>query len=81
PEQYIDKSYAGGGPRNVSDMGSAYQRMQRGFGYSDSQHTENKFGSAPAKKTNNRPEYLPPTPPSQKIITHIPSPNFEASDT
>lgn len=75
PEQYIDKSYAGGGPRNVSDMGSAYQRMQRGFGYSDSQHTENKFGSAPAKKTNNRPEYLPPTPPSQKIITHIPTSN------
>lgn len=81
PEQYIDKSYAGGGPRNVSDMGSAYQRMQRGFGYADNEHGGKKFGTAPAKKTNNRPEYLPPTPSSQKIITHIPSPNFEASDT
>jgi DNA helicase-2/ATP-dependent DNA helicase PcrA len=81
PEQYIDKSYAGGGPRNISDMGSAYQRMQRGFGYSDSQYAENKFGSAPAKKTNNRPEYLPPTPTTPKVATHTPSPNFEASDT
>jgi DNA helicase II / ATP-dependent DNA helicase PcrA len=80
PEQYIDKSYAGGGPRNVSDMGSAYQRMQRGFGYTDNQYAEKKYGAPPTKKTTERPAYLPPTP-TQKISTHIPSPNFVASDT
>jgi DNA helicase-2/ATP-dependent DNA helicase PcrA len=83
PEQYLDKSYAGGGARNqgFSNMGSAFQRMQRGFGnsdYKDIQQTENRYGTPPTKKENNKPGYMPP--PAPKVVQHVPSGNFVASD-
>lgn len=84
PEQYIDKSYAGGGARNnfSSDMGSAFERMQRGFGFgSQAADAEKKYGPPPAKKTNSKPEYLPITPPSSKVVEHKPGADFVASDT
>lgn len=85
PEKLVDHSYAGGVGRsqhNFGQMGSAFQRMQRGFGdYNDTQKTERRYGPPPGKKTGSeKPSYLaPPTPP--KVVPHIPSGNFEASDT
>ena len=85
PEKLVDQSYAGGVGRSqqsFGQMGSAFQRMQRGFGdYNDTQKTERRYGPPPGKKTGSeKPSYLaPPTPP--KVVPHIPSGNFEASDT
>ncbi|MEO8172621.1 MAG: 3'-5' exonuclease, partial [Sediminibacterium sp.] len=84
PEQHIDKSYAGGGARNNfnSDMGSAFDRMQRGIGFGNSAASaEKKYGPPPSKKPNSKPEYLPITPPSAKVVEHKPSEDFIASDT
>ena len=85
PEQYLDKSYAGGGAKNqgFSNMGSAFQRMQNGFGgndYNDNAHTEKKYGAPPSKK-ESKPAFLAQVPSVQKVDNHIPSTNFEPSDT
>lgn len=85
PEQYIDKTYAGGGARNNagSDMGSAFERMQRGFGFGgnsgNAAAAERKYGPPPSRKPSAKPEYLPVQPP--KVVTHVPSADFVASDT
>lgn len=84
PEQHIDKSYAGGGARNFGpgNNGSAFERMQRGFGFGGSQDAERRYGPPPAKKERTgKPEYLPVQPPVTKIIEHKPSADFAASDT
>jgi DNA helicase-2/ATP-dependent DNA helicase PcrA len=72
PEEYIDKSYAGGGLKNQSSgrglMGSAFERMQRGFGSGGNEPKER-----PAVTTllaNTRP----------KEVVHTPSPDFVPSD-
>jgi DNA helicase II / ATP-dependent DNA helicase PcrA len=87
PTHLIDKSFAGGGIRNQGmgqDFGtSAYERMRGGgFNNSASQssgYNNASFGSAPAKK-NNTPSYLPPKP-TNKVLEHVPSSNFKASET
>jgi DNA helicase-2/ATP-dependent DNA helicase PcrA len=87
PEQYVDKSYAGGGVRNISNGGSAFERMNRGFGNSSNGNSWNKaasqaerfYGAPPAKKPS-QPTYLPAKP-LPKTIEHTPSPDFRASDT
>jgi DNA helicase-2/ATP-dependent DNA helicase PcrA len=69
PEDYLDRSFAGGGVKNQgssSNYGSAFQRMQRGFG--NPEPAEKTFVSSLA--TNARP----------KEVAHVPSPNFVASD-
>jgi DNA helicase-2/ATP-dependent DNA helicase PcrA len=84
PEQYIDKSYAGGGARNNfnSDMGGAFERMQRGLGFgNNAASAEKKYGPPPPKKPTTKPEYLPINPPSAKVVEHKPSTDFVASDT
>lgn len=86
PEQYIDKSYAGGGARNLgAEWGSGYERMQRGFGFGDSAASaEKRYGPPPSKKPatgNQKPEYLPINPPVNKVVEHRPSADFVASDT
>jgi DNA helicase II / ATP-dependent DNA helicase PcrA len=85
PEQYIDKTYAGGGARNnaSSDMGSAFERMQRGFGYGNGNAAaaERKYGPPPSRKPSSKPEYLPIQPVTPKVVTHVPSADFVASDT
>jgi len=85
PEEFLDKSYAGGGARNqqgFGNMGSAFQRMHRGgFGdYNDAAQAEKKYG-VPPKKKEERPAYLPVNKPAATTVNHIPSENFEASDT
>jgi DNA helicase-2/ATP-dependent DNA helicase PcrA len=87
PEAYIDKSYAGGGARNnsSSQWGSGFERMQRGFGNSNSAAgAEKKYGAPPARKPDapkGKPEYLPVVPPVSKVVEHQPSGDFVASDT
>ncbi|HEY4875806.1 MAG TPA: UvrD-helicase domain-containing protein [Puia sp.] len=77
PDIYLDRSFAGGGPRNQTSnwqAGSAFDRMNRGFG-DESRTTGNKqhaTGSKPSYiSTNNRPQ----------TVDHIPSKDFVASDT
>lgn len=74
PQEMIDKSFAGGGARNssLSNAGSAYSRMTRGFS------TEARFGAAPAIKQVERPAYLNTA--TKKVVDHQPSTNFIASD-
>lgn len=91
PEDHIDRTYAGGGARNQSSssvMGSAFQRMHRGmFGSSDSaSQAEKKYGPPPKSGSKQpaaggeKPTYLG-NPPSNKVVEHVPSPDFAASDT
>ena len=83
PEDSLDKSYAGGGARNhgASQWGSAFERMNRGFG-SSAQQAAQKYGPPSAKKpTGSKPEYMPIQPLAPKVVAHIPSPDFTPSDT
>lgn len=83
PEESLDKSYAGGGARNhgSSQWGSAFERMNRGFG-SSAQQAAQKYGPPPAKKpAGSKPEYMPIQPLAPKVVAHIPSPDFAPSDT
>ncbi len=71
PEEHLDRAFAGGGVKNQSassNLGSAFQRMQRGFGSNNPEPAEKTFVSSLA--TNAR----------AKEVTHVPSPNFVASD-
>lgn len=79
PEEFIDKSFAGGGAKNqgLDNMGSAFERMQRGFGFNDAQQTEKKYGPPPTKAKTT----FVTTPNRTQIKDHVPSANFEASDT
>ncbi len=92
PEQYVDKTYAGGGLHNkgsFDNMGAAYQRMQRGFGdYNDMASVEKRYGPPPAKKTGperkpveSKPSYMPPQAAAPKVVEHKPSADFVPSDT
>jgi DNA helicase-2/ATP-dependent DNA helicase PcrA len=85
PEQYIDRSFAGGGPRNqgYNDFGgtSAFDRMSGGGGWqSNSAKIVEKYGPPPARK-DTKPAYLPVAPAAPKVIEHKPSADFLASDT
>lgn len=69
PETFVDKSYAGGGLKNQGkgfNMGSAFERMQRGFGGNSS--PEKTYVATIAG--NAKP----------KEMTHTPSANFVPSD-
>ncbi len=84
PEQYIDKSFAGGGARNNSstNWGGAYERMQSRSDSKSVAGAEKKYGAPPAKKpAGSKPEYMPIVPPTPKLSTHVPSVDFAASDT
>ena len=71
PEEYLDKSYAGGAAKNNANsgwnQGSAFERMNRGF---------NGFGE---KKEARKPAYTSPVARPQ-VKEHVPSENFVASD-
>ena len=84
PAEHIDKSYAGGGARNQTDLrgtGSAFARMHRGFGggdYDDVRNAERQYGAPPKKES--KPSYLQ-QPTAPKVVEHKPSADFVASDT
>jgi DNA helicase-2/ATP-dependent DNA helicase PcrA len=70
PVDYVDKSFSGGGVKNQTNsgmMGSAFERMQRGFG--GTENREKTFVST-LVGGNSRP----------RESTHVPSPNFIPSD-
>ena len=48
--------------------------------YNDNAYTEKKYGAPPSKK-EAKPAFLAQVPPVQKVVNHIPSTNFEPSDT
>jgi DNA helicase-2/ATP-dependent DNA helicase PcrA len=82
PEEFVDKSYAGGGIKNTgNNWGNAAQQMQRGFGGGSFKtnavaQAEKRYG-APQKTT---PSYVVPKAPP-KVIEHAPAADFVASDT
>jgi DNA helicase-2/ATP-dependent DNA helicase PcrA len=84
PAEHIDKSYAGGGARNQTDLrgaGSAFARMHRGFGgdeYDDVRNAERQYGPPPKKES--KPSYLQ-QPTAPKVVEHKPSKDFVESDT
>jgi DNA helicase-2/ATP-dependent DNA helicase PcrA len=84
PEQFVDKSYSGGGSKNQSSgygNGTAFERM-RGWarGSDETSRAEKQYGPPPNKKQSSTPSYLAPSPQS-KFVEHTPSPDFIASDT
>jgi ATP-dependent DNA helicase UvrD/PcrA len=85
PEQFIDRSFAGGGVRNQGLGGSAYDRMHGGWrnqggGGKSTQawEAEKRYGAPP--KSNPTPSFMPPKAPP-KVVEHVPSADFQASDT
>ncbi|MDE3234400.1 MAG: UvrD-helicase domain-containing protein [Bacteroidota bacterium] len=86
PEEYVDKTYAGGGLHNrasFDNMGSAFQRMHRGgfSDYNDTRETEKRYGPPPKAKPQSKPSYLTPVNKPQPTVNHIPSKDFVPSDT
>jgi len=88
PEDYLDRSFAGGGLKNQSGSkwggGSGFDRM-KGWGNNsnnDVRDAEKKYGPAPGKKpAGSTPSYLAPKTTVAKVIEHTPSADFVASDT
>lgn len=83
PEQYVDRSFAGGGMRNQSNR-SAYGSSGSGWGGGQSANqAEKRYGPPPSKKastpTSATPSYISPKPPG-KPVEHTPSADFVASD-
>jgi DNA helicase II / ATP-dependent DNA helicase PcrA len=80
PEQFLDRSFSGGGAKNQSHGSgtSAYERMNGG-GFGRSPYGGGESSRRPAG-AGTTPSYLPPkTPP--KPVEHQPSPDFVPSDT
>lgn len=85
PEQYLDKTYSGGGTRSSGSFGfqtSAFDRPSGGNNWGNSRKAaadaEKKYGAPPGKQS--KPEYIS-SKPTNKIVEHTPSPDFQASDT
>ena len=83
PEEYIDKSFAGGGVRNQGaafGFGmSASQRMS-GLGFGNSvRSAEKQYGPPPSKK-DVKPSYMQPVKPKE-VVVHTPAADFVQSDT
>lgn len=78
PQNYIDRTFAGGGARNQSgtNMGSAFERMHRGFG----NEPTIQYGETRKPAANAKPAYMPAAAKPQ-VAAHTPSPDFVASDT
>jgi DNA helicase-2/ATP-dependent DNA helicase PcrA len=79
PEQFIDRSFAGGGAKNQGTdfgRGSAFERM-RGWG---ERSQESGVGSQKSVK-KEQPSYLSPKSTAPKITEHVASADFKASDT
>ncbi|QEC41352.1 ATP-dependent helicase [Pseudobacter ginsenosidimutans] len=89
PDQYLDRSFAGGGARNQgsgwgSGGNSAYDRMHRGggggwSGGNSAKDAEKLYGPPPSKKPAV-PSYVTPKPATPKVVEHKPSEDFVPSD-
>jgi DNA helicase-2/ATP-dependent DNA helicase PcrA len=79
PQEFVDKSYAGGGAKNQSSAwGSAFERMQRGFGGGGGWNSGNQERSNASPQAESKPSYLAPARPKQ--VDHVPSADFAPSD-
>jgi len=80
PEQFIDRSFAGGGSRNQSSGfgSSAFERMNGGWA---ARQAEERYGAPPARKKDAPPSYLKPATSTPKVVEHKPSADFVPSDT
>lgn len=86
PEQFLDRSFAGGGSRNQTSgsWGSAFDRMHGGGwggGRDDVRDAERKYGPPPSKGQSSTPSYIAPKSTAPKVVEHTPSADFVASDT
>jgi DNA helicase-2/ATP-dependent DNA helicase PcrA len=71
PMDYIDKAFAGGGVKNQSsNLGSAFERMQRGFSANRGNEPKEKSFVSTLIGGNAKP----------KEVNHVPSPGFVPSD-
>lgn len=80
PEQFIDRSYAGGGSKNQGmdyGNGTAFERMRGWGGRSQESGVQSRESGRTKKET---PTYLTPTTRPQ-TKEHTPSPDFAPSDT
>jgi DNA helicase II / ATP-dependent DNA helicase PcrA len=78
PDNFLDRSFAGGGAKNQGTEfgnGTAFERM-RGWG---GRGQESGVGSRESRK--EAPSYLTPKATTPKVIEHVPSSDFKASDT
>jgi DNA helicase-2/ATP-dependent DNA helicase PcrA len=76
PENFLDRSFAGGGAKNHGreyGNGTAFERM-RGWG------GQSAAGNRQSAKSES-PSYLAPKVNIQKTVEHVPSADFKASDT
>lgn len=86
PEQFLDRSFAGGGSRNQTSgsWGSAFDRMHGG-GWGGNRNevkdAERKYGPPPPKGQSSTPSYIAPKSTAPKVVEHTPSSDFVASDT
>ncbi|HXL57412.1 MAG TPA: 3'-5' exonuclease, partial [Chitinophagaceae bacterium] len=81
PEEFLDRSFAGGGARNQSffnNIGSAFERMHRGFGSSPFDEKTSGYNKREIK--NEKPSYLTPNSKPQ-TVEHKPSADFLPSNT
>jgi len=79
PEQFLDRSYAGGGRRNQgTEWGgsSAFDRLHGSF--DSAEEAEKRYGAPPKKKPST--SYIT-TNFNPQTINHTPSADFKASDT
>lgn len=89
PEQYLDRSFSGGGARNqaTNNWSTAHERMNGGgwgAGKGEAWQAEKKYGPPPHKTKSSQPStpsYIPPKPSAPKLVEHQPSPDFVPSDT
>jgi DNA helicase II / ATP-dependent DNA helicase PcrA len=87
PDEYLDRSFSGGGAKNQTAFGfgsSAYDRMNGGGWGSQKKSiddAEKRYGPPPNKKTSSTPSYLAPKTTQSKVVEHQPSVDFVASDT
>ncbi|MFT4093138.1 MAG: 3'-5' exonuclease [Niabella sp.] len=82
PENYLDRSYAGGGTKMATSFGlgnSAFERLNGGWsaGKSAAADAQKKYGPPPSKKTT--PGYLSPKT-ENKVTEHIPTTDFAPSN-
>ncbi|MCX6317570.1 MAG: UvrD-helicase domain-containing protein [Bacteroidetes bacterium] len=91
PEQYMDRSFAGGGASHQSggskwSKGSAFDRMrgkqtEDGESGKATKQSGTYFNSNSTAAQSSAPSYLPPKGVPAKVKEHVPSADFEASDT
>ena len=89
PEEYLDRSFAGGGSKNQTQGkwgGSAFNRMKGrevnddGESGSATKQSGTYYNERPSAKKET-PSYLMTKTPQQKVVEHKPSEDFTASDT